>query len=85
MKNRSIIYICLLLLACTNSLYAKGKKQNQEQNDRAYWCSLLYRISEPVLSNMSKGELRKNMTVELSPNWLKGREHEVTYLETFGR
>lgn len=85
MKNRSVIYICILSFVCTVSLCAKGKKQNQEQNDRAYWCSLLYRISEPVLSNMSKGELRKNMTVELSPSWLKGRDPDVTYLETFGR
>ena len=85
MKNRSIIYICILSFVCTVSLCAKGKKQNLEQNDRAYWCSLLYRISEPVLSNMSKGELRKNMTVELSPSWLKGRAPDVTYLETFGR
>lgn len=85
MKSRSVIYICILSFVCTISIYAKEKKQPQEQNDRAYWCSLLYRISEPILSNMSKGELKKNMTVELSPSWLKGRDPNVTYLEAFGR
>ena len=86
MRNRIIICIHLFLLVCIFSVYAKEKRENQVSNgDRRYWCSLLYRLSEPVLSNMSKGELRKNMTIELSPNWLKGRDPEVTYLETFGR
>ncbi len=56
----------------------------QQQNDRAYWCDLLYRMSQPVLSNMAKGELRKNMTVEVSPTW-DGRDIGVTYMECFGR
>jgi Uncharacterized protein conserved in bacteria len=33
---------------------------------------------------MSKGELKKNMVVELSPTW-DGRTKNVTYLEAFGR
>ncbi|MFX9665224.1 hypothetical protein ABTO78_21435, partial [Acinetobacter baumannii] len=32
--------------------------------DRAYWVALLDKIATPVLSNMSKGQLRKNMPVE---------------------
>jgi hypothetical protein len=46
--------------------------------------NLLYKISEPVLSNMSKGELRKNMPVEYSPAW-DGRNKDVAYMEAFGR
>lgn len=53
-------------------------------NERKYWTSLLYKISQPVLSNMAKGELRKNMTVEVSPTW-DGRDKAVTYMECFGR
>lgn len=53
-------------------------------NEREYWTSLLYKISQPVLSNMAKGELRKNMTVEVSPTW-DGRDKAVTYMECFGR
>ncbi|MCM1067333.1 MAG: DUF2264 domain-containing protein [Muribaculaceae bacterium] len=52
--------------------------------DRAYWVDLLYKMAHPVLSNMAKGELQKNMLVEVSPNW-DGRDKGVTYMETFGR
>lgn len=61
-------------------------QQNTDINaDRRYWVDMLYRISAPILENMSKGELKKNMDVELSPTWLKGRSTNVTYLEAFGR
>lgn len=53
-------------------------------DDRAYWVRLLDKIADPVLSNMSKGELRKNMRVEYSPTWDK-RNAQVAYMEAFGR
>jgi len=53
-------------------------------NDREYWVDLLFKIASPVLSNMSKGNLRKNMPVELSPVW-DGRDKNVAYMEAFGR
>ena len=55
-----------------------------ENQDRAYWCNLLYKMAAPVLSNMAEGNLKKNMLVEVSPNW-DGRNKGVTYMETFGR
>ena len=54
------------------------------QDDRAYWADLCYKMAEPVLRNMSKGELSKNMEVEVSPTW-DGRDKGVTYMECFGR
>ncbi|GHT40181.1 hypothetical protein FACS189437_05430 [Bacteroidia bacterium] len=66
-----------LLAACEMFNYIKN-------NDRAYWTDLAYRIAAPVLSNMSKGELKKNMQVEVSPTW-DGRSKDVTYMECFGR
>lgn len=54
------------------------------ENDRGYWVNHAWKIAEPVLSNMSKGELRKNMQLELSPNW-DGRNPNVAYMECFGR
>lgn len=54
------------------------------ENDRGYWVNQAWKIAEPVLSNMSKGELRKNMQLELSPNW-DGRNPNVAYMECFGR
>ncbi|MDR2921519.1 MAG: DUF2264 domain-containing protein [Tannerella sp.] len=62
----------------------KKTAQKVTANDREYWSDLLYKIASPVLSNMAKGELQKNMTVELSPTW-DGRDKAVTYMECFGR
>jgi hypothetical protein len=53
-------------------------------NNRAYWVSLAYKIAAPVLENMSRGELAKNMQIEVSPTW-DGRDKRVTYMECFGR
>lgn len=58
--------------------------ESPQLEDRAYWVELLYKMAYPVLSNMAKGELQKNMLVEVSPNW-DGRNKGVTYMETFGR
>ncbi|MDR2805631.1 MAG: DUF2264 domain-containing protein [Dysgonamonadaceae bacterium] len=64
------------------SLSSYGKTQNSA--DRQYWSDLAYKIAAPVLSNMSKGELSKNMQVEVSPTW-DGRDRRVSYMEAFGR
>src|ERR1700743_128692 len=53
-------------------------------NDRAYWIALMDKIATPVLSNMSKGMLRKNMPIEYGPAW-DGRTTEAAYMEAFGR
>lgn len=55
-----------------------------DNDDREFWCRILYRIAVPVLSNMSKGMLRKNMSVEYSHIW-DGRNKQVAYMECFGR
>ena len=52
--------------------------------DRKYWADLLYKIAEPILRNMSKGELMLNMETEYSPIW-DGRSKKVLYMEAFGR
>lgn len=69
-----------MLAACEYVRYLEAS----QSADRAYWCKLAYQMAYPVLSNMSKGELQKNMLVEVSPNW-DGRDKRVTYMETFGR
>lgn len=55
-----------------------------DNDDREFWCRILYRIAVPVLSNMSKGMLRKNMSVEYSHIWDR-RNKQVAYMECFGR
>lgn len=71
----------LLLFLIFHATASFGEKTSP---DREYWVDMLCKISEPVLKNMSKGELRKNMELEFSPIW-DGRSREVAYMETFGR
>ena len=52
--------------------------------DRLYWVQLLDKIASPILSNMRKGELRKNMPMDYSPAW-DNRNKEVAYMEAIGR
>lgn len=54
------------------------------KNDREYWYKLLYKIANPVVSNLAKGTLKKNMPLEKSPTF-DSRSLSVTYLEAVGR
>lgn len=82
-KNSTRIIMFFLTCIFCISVYAQ-KSQKQQISDREYWVNMLWQLSEPILSNMSKGEHKKNMVVELSPTW-DGRNKDVTYLEAFGR
>ena len=76
------ILIIIAMLAVTTGIGAK--KKAQQQSDREYWCALAYRMAQPVLENMARGELQKNMQTEFSPSFDK-RDRSVVYMETFGR
>ena len=80
--KKNLILSIIALYTCILSTNAQNKQS--QTDDRTYWADLMYKISEPVLSNMSKGELSKNMELELSPTW-DGRDKRVTYMECFGR
>lgn len=54
------------------------------KSDREKWVNLAYKIALPVLENMSKGLLHKNMIYEYSPNFHNG-DKNVLYMECFGR
>ncbi len=62
----------------------QAKKKTVEKTDRQVWADLCYKISQPVLENMSKGNFQKDFPLELSPTW-DGRDTKVAYLETFAR
>lgn len=70
------------IMANTNDIF--DDKKFTSKKDREYWVALLDKIATPVLSNMSNGELRKNMPVAYSPAW-DGRNNQVAYMEAFGR
>lgn len=82
MKTR--IFLAALILAVTCTASAKRKEAKPQPTDREKWVEMAYTISAPILENMSRGELQKNMKVEVSPDW-DGRDVKVTYMEAFGR
>ena len=55
-----------------------------ENDDRKYWLQLLYKIIDPVLTNMAAATLKQNMPKETAPGYALKLE-KVTYLEAFGR
>ena len=74
----------------SNSFFNRFKKEEkppviEEQapvwEDRIYWISTLQKIAFPVLNNLAKGTLRKNMPYE--SNSTEGQK--FTYLEAFAR
>ena len=84
-NHHKFLFITIFLIISVNIFSQKTKKVEEKPvNDRTYWVDLLYRISEPVLKNMSKGELKKNMPLEFSPAW-DNRNSNVAFMEAFGR
>jgi len=74
----------------SNSFFNRFKKEEkppviEEQapvwEDRIYWVSTLQKIAYPVLNNLARGSLRKNMPYE--SNSTDGQK--FTYLEAFSR
>jgi hypothetical protein len=53
-------------------------------NARKYWVTVLTKIADPVLLNLSKGRLKATMPVEVNPTGKLDRT-KVTYLEALGR
>lgn len=78
------IMMTLLLALVPFMGISAAKKKAQQQSDRQYWCSLAYKMAQPVLENMAKGELQKNMQTEFSPSF-DNRNRKVLYMECFGR
>lgn len=61
-----------------------GEKVVKEAADREYWVRLLEKIALPVLGNMSRGTLVRNMPMLVSPTYDR-RDKRVAYMEAFGR
>ncbi|MGH9572769.1 MAG: DUF2264 domain-containing protein [Candidatus Acidiferrales bacterium] len=51
-------------------------------NDRSYWIETLEKVTLPVIENLSRGQLRKNMPVEAAN---PADRAKYTHLEAFGR
>jgi hypothetical protein len=72
-KNFQLALIFVIISLAANS---KTKHDN-----RAYWVSVLTKISNPVLTNLANEKLRENMPIEYKESARK----EVAHLEAFGR
>ena len=59
--------------------------QNSSQNDREYWIHTLLKIADPVLSNLSKDQLKKNIPVGRSSSAKASSREFVTHMESVGR
>ena len=80
MKKITVLLLALILVTTAQA----RKQKSPKQTDRQYWCELAYKMAQPVLENMAKGELQKNMKTEFSPSF-DNRDRSVVYMETFGR
>lgn len=78
---KKYIFICLFLLVC---LCCKAQEISGLE-DRKYWIEVLTTIADPVLSNMSRGELKKNMPVETKSGVSNPPNARTTHLEALGR
>ena len=78
------ILLSLLAVALVLPCAMARRKAESVKTDREKWVDVCYAIAAPVLENMAKGELQKNMDLELAPTW-DGRDPKVTYMECFGR
>lgn len=85
----------LLLAGCLSitNVSAQGSKNKSKKSesatvtgkeDREYWSQLLYKISYPVVHNLAEERLKKNMPVEVGPDYYL-QVKKVTYLEAVGR
>ena len=83
MRNKMKI-ILAMIIAIFVAAPMQAKKKTVEKTERQVWADLCYKISQPVLENMSKGNFQKDFPLELSPTW-DGRDTKVAYLETFAR
>lgn len=84
---------CLVFVSTSHSSWAqqRGRKTTIDKSavptgaqDREYWVKVLYKIAYPVVHSLAEGELKKNLPLELAPNYGL-RAGRVTYLEAVGR
>ncbi len=63
---------------------AQSVPQSAAESDRAYWTGLLSKLAEPVLENLARGTLKRNMPVECAAGHQADRRN-YTHLEAIAR
>lgn len=90
-KFVALVSIVFISLIAVQELPAQSSNKNKRQpdqldglQDRAFWAKTLYKIAYPVVHNLAQGTLKKNMPLELAPDYYL-QATKVTYLEAVGR
>jgi hypothetical protein len=90
-KNLILMLLALIAVvpvsatpAVPNGFSVEKAPKKQQLTDREYWVQQAWKMAHPVLENMAKGELQKNMQTEFSPSF-DNRNRKVVYMECFGR
>ena len=79
-------YVLLLSIIIVPVFFCSAQRIGDTVSDRQFWLDHLDKLARPVLTNLAKDELKKNMPVQVSkradnsPNRKK-----VAYLEAFSR
>ena len=77
MKRQIKLFVAVLIavMMAVPTMAAK-KKTTAQEPDRKVWADLCYKISRPVLENMSKGNFQKDFVLELR------EKHDATIIIT---
>lgn len=76
--------LVIMCMSISSVVFAQKNTKKAQQTDRQFWVEEAYKMSKPILQNMSQGKLKEVWNVELSPTW-DNRDIGVAYTEAFGR
>lgn len=80
----SMVASPLKLLGETSYIKANPSTIFNNEDDRAYWVKLFYRMANPVIDNLANNTLKKNMATEMGHGYT-AKTIDVTYLEAISR
>lgn len=83
MKNKRFLFI-VTLLALTGIAVAQQQSRN-EQADRDYWVSLMIKIADPVIRNLSEDNLKNSIPIGRSASAKASNREFITHMESVGR
>ncbi|SMD08950.1 DUF2264 domain-containing protein [Pedobacter nyackensis] len=83
MTRITALILSTLIVSIVFSALGQEKRQSktEQYNGREYWVFVLVKIADPVLRNLSNGQLRAKMPVDNK----EIKRKEVAHLEAFGR
>lgn len=77
----------LLLILLTTFVGASAPKNDtiiQKNEDRKFWIKIMLKMADPVLHNLSKGELKKNIPKNILLDTAQSR-YQIPHIESFSR